>query len=297
MPDLITVFKFREGNVRDLDAFFNDYLWFSSLGALNDPYEGFAHFYSEGVTDGLRVEFLKKVYATESEEKNPEKVVQDLYMEHLEKGENGFADYVDGQAIAYLRDFHEAQRDEIAVYSLSVSRGDDEQMPSPLNNMQMWAHYAGGFKGFCIEFDYGRLLKSLKEKNAGKIATSPIHYADDQRLPRVSVKQLMESYLSDEHGALSIEILKAFATKQYSWAYENEVRVLGDVQGKMFFDPSCIRAIYVASPMPEWSKTFLCAAASSKGSHIKVYDVGLHSEFYQFGIREILRTDEDDEVC
>ncbi|MBL3825252.1 MULTISPECIES: DUF2971 domain-containing protein [unclassified Marinobacter] len=293
MPDLIKVFKFREGNVRDLDAFFNNYLWFSPLGALNDPYEGFAHFSSEGVTNDLRVKFLKKVYATESKERNPEKVVHDLYMEHLKNGENEFADYVDGQAIEYLRDFHEAQREEIAVYSLSVSRGDDEKLPSPLNNMQMWAHYAGGFKGFCIEFDYAKLLESLKEKNKGRIATSQIHYADDQRLPIVSVKQLMESYLSDEHTASSIEILKAFATKQNSWAYENEVRVLGDVHGKMFFDPSCIRAIYVASPMPEWSKTFLCAAASSKGSQIKVYVVELHPEFYKFGIREIFQTDDD----
>lgn len=294
MSDLVKAFKFREGNVRDLDAFFNNYLWFAALSSLNDPYEGYARFCSEGVTNELRINFLKKVFSTElSKDVDPELKVREIYLQHREKGESSFGQFVDSKASEILRPLHHGQRDDTFVYSLSLSRDDDSRMPSPLNNMQMWSHYAGGFKGFCMEFDFEKLRQSLREINGDTIATSQITYATDHMLPRVSIKLLMESYLSDDHTASSMEILQAFATKQASWEYENEVRLMAHTSGKMYFNPECIRAIYIANPMPEWTKTFLAAAASSKGRHIKVFDVHLHSEQYCFGIRELSLFEDD----
>lgn len=282
-------FKFREGNTFDLDALFNDYLWFAPLDALNDPYEGFARYCCEGVTDELRLRYFKIVFAEAYGPLEAERRLQELYMRQFSQdGENRFAQFVDQEAERIVQDLHEREKKKMFVCSMSVAANACERAPEPLTNMQMWSHYAGGFKGFCIEFDFDKLIGSLAAKHRSEYSGySAIRYATDGLLPAISLKNLMEGKVNSNPDVAVTELFGTFATKHASWSYEKEVRLLANSVGKMHFDPECIRAVYLASPMPAGSKSSIRSAIAAKSKSIEVYDVHLHREKYQLGFEKV----------
>ncbi len=89
----------------------------------------------------------------------------------------------------------------------------------PTNEI-MWAHYADGNKGVCLEFDLST-TPDLHEK------TFPVEYNDT--FPVInSVDDLPEALLR----------------KRTAWKYENEWRILTNVRGGKPFNKASLTAIY-----------------------------------------------------
>lgn len=286
MSKNIRVFKFRAGNENDLDSFFEDYLWFSGLSALNDPYEGYSSFSVEGVDDDFREKFLASVFVKEPKDSiSPEQEVK-TYREECEKNTGvKFSKYVDSKAAQIVESYYDEHKNDFKILSLSLAK-DEHQHPAPLNNMLMWSHYANGFKGFCVEYDFEKLKVSIEQKNGIELASSPVKYATDGKLPIVKLKTFMQSTIDDSREC-SYEILEAFTRKEQSWAYENEVRFISEQGGKLLYDPFCINAIYIAEKAPDWLKSNLMSNVALKKSNIKIYIVALHSSEYKIGFHRI----------
>jgi hypothetical protein len=286
MSKNIRVFKFRAGNGNDLESFFEDYLWFANLSDLNDPYEGYSSFSDEGVDDDFREKFLAAVYAKKPKNTiSPEQEAK-VYREEYEKDKGQkFSEYVDSKAVQIVESYYDEHKNDFKILSLSLAK-DEHEHPAPLNNMLMWSHYANGFKGFCIEYDFEKLKKSIKHKNGIELANSPVKYATDGKLPVIKLKTFMQSTIDDSREC-SHEILSAFTRKEQSWIYENEVRFISEQGGKLFYDPSCINAIYIAEKAPNWLKSNLMSNVAIKQSNIKIYHVALHSSEYKFGFHRI----------
>ena len=282
----IRVFKFRAGNENDLDSFFEDYLWFASLSDLNDPYEGYSSFSVEGVDDDFREKFLAAVYAKDPKDSISPEQEANIYREEYEKDTGiKFSEYVDSKAIQIVESYYDEHKNDFKILSLSLAK-DDHEYPAPLNNMLMWSHYANGFKGFCIEYDFEKLKTSIEQGNGIELANSPVKYATDGKLPIIKLKTFMQSTIDDSREC-SREILEAFTRKELSWAYENEVRFISEKGGKLLYDPSCINAIYIAEKAPSWLKSNLMANVALKQSNIKIHLVALHSSEYKFGFHRI----------
>ncbi len=282
----IRVFKFRAGNDNDLDSLFENYMWFANLSDLNDPCEGYAHFSNEGLDDDFRLKFLTSVYAKQPEESVSPEIEAMTYRNNYEK-ETGisFSDYVDSKASEIINDFYAEHKNDCKILSLSLAKGNYD-FPSPLNNMLMWSHYTNGFKGFCIEFDFGKLKNSLENENNLELACSTVDYATDGKLPIVTLKKFMESTIDDSRES-SFEILRSFTRKEQSWAYENEVRFISSNGGKLFYEPKCINAIYISEKTPNWLKNSILSSVALKKAGIKIYLVSLHPSEYKFGYRRV----------
>lgn len=98
----------------------------------------------------------------------------------------------------------------------------------------MWAHYANGHRGFCLEFDtsYKPFLETQK-----------IHLVNyDNSYPHFSPMIIIES------GYIPIDPL---ITKSKHWIYENEWRIIIDVGNSFIeYDPKSLTAIYFGCLMP-----------------------------------------------
>lgn len=90
-------------------------------------------------------------------------------------------------------------KERVRICALSAT------MESPL----LWAHYADGFKGICIEFDVG-----LPSNELVKVKYSEFNYIVDQ-------KENFDTY------ALSRKLLSG---KSQAWDYEKEYRILSNTE-------------------------------------------------------------------
>lgn len=283
------IFKFRAGSTFDLEALHDDYLWFSSFDDLNDPYEGFTRYDADGVDEGLRIKFLTSLREEEPKpEISPSQEVQRQYIQMQLTGED-FAQWIDERAEHEHRQHFERYRKECSVFSFSLA-GDSHKFPAPLNSMKMWAHYANGFRGYCVEFDYECLISSIQQlQNDGKnVGRSAVRYIEDGFLPKISLKSFMESQIHDLGETASIEILESMCAKDSgTWSYEREARLLGARAGKYKISPECINAIYLSSKMPAWMRSNIISCVRAKNTGIRIYDVALHSQEYKLGFGEI----------
>ncbi|MGR5382361.1 DUF2971 domain-containing protein [Vibrio harveyi] len=276
------IFKFRFGSENDIEALTSDFIWFADIESLNDPYEGYARFNSEGVSDTLREQFLASVYSME-----PDQSVaphEEVAQKKVALGPK-FAEHIDSKAIESAKNYYKNHRYDYKVLSVSLQK-DSHDFPAPLNNMLMWSHYANGFKGFCIEFDVERLVSTIVDRNAVQIGTSKIKYATDGKLPTVNLKTFMEAQIS---GGLdsSFEILTSFTKKEQSWSYENELRLISEMRGKHYYGSECVKAVYIAEKMPLEKRQTLLSIIANKPNQIDVFEVRLHPEEYKFGFFRI----------
>lgn len=276
------VFKFRAGNANDLDALFDSYVWFAALSALNDPYEGFAALSNENIDDDFRERYLAAVYSKEpKKEITPEKEASKVRKEC--QGES-FSEYVDTKTAQIINSYYEEHKNDFKIFSLSLAK-DQHEFPAPINNMLMWSHYANGFKGFCIEFDFEKLKASIETNMECELGTSQVAYATDGKLPVVNMKTFMQSTIDDSEDS-SFEIIDAFTKKEQSWVYENEVRFLSTSAGKHEYSPDVINAIYISENAPNWLRQSIMTFALAN-SNLKLFLVKLHRSEYKFGFERI----------
>ena len=82
-------------------------------------------------------------------------------------------------------------------------------------NRLMWSHYADSHGGFCIEYDFN----SLKDE----VLPFPIIYSENR--PLVPWKAAID-HTQESMESATADITLGFLTKDKSWEYENEWRVL-----------------------------------------------------------------------
>ena len=162
---------------------------------------------------------------------------------------------------------------------------------------EMWGHYAGAQKGFCVRYDLKKakdekdpIQKIINEYILG--ALWPCHYGSSPVIiPRVSSYNYAcgRPLSAAQTSSLEKSILKTFTGKSAVWKYENEWRMILDSalvekSGRMLHFPYADR-IYLAPSIPRTYRDALVSSAGELGSAI--YKCHMDHQKYKYDYDEI----------
>lgn len=178
------------------------------------------------------------------------------------------------------------------------------------DNLLMWAHYADGLRGFCLEFDpdlvltenhdYAEIFEVLYDCNSPKIDTAVIAVLNDQveyhedaiydtnnRLKHIELNenekekiedeiQMYKEYLDSVYLKNREIYQKMLANKSVEWSYEEELRIILQTNNTektglfMKYPTKSLKSIIIGEKMPERQKQALIRVIEMKSNHIKL---------------------------
>lgn len=117
----------------------------------------------------------------------------------------------------------------IRIYSLASSDDEDYIEHSHL----MWAHYADGHTGFCIEFNESVLSDFPLSKTGDANTSIKVEYLDElkYKIIEVDAQQTTEN--------IKRKFANVISQKHKLWEYEQEVRLISKVRDIYPFSPNC----------------------------------------------------------
>ena len=128
------------------------------------------------------------------------------------------------------------------------------------DELLMWSHYGGKYKGFCLEFDTAHQPFEKMRK---------VSYS--KKMPHIDVATLV---LKEDFEA----IMDLFSTKSTSWAYEREWRVLHAEAGTPYHYPAeCLTGIYFGPEISSEALEIICLVLQGQNPHVKFWK-GLRSK-------------------
>lgn len=131
----------------------------------------------------------------------------------------------------------------------------------------LWAYYASGFSGMCLEFDTAMLSKGeLKNENL-----APVTYAETPLAPLGAIEFTKEE-----------TIRAVFNRKRIDWAHEKEWRYVTGAFGKRHYPDLALKRIYLGPRVPDGYNERICAAVKKRPVEvlqgvIKGYDLTFHT--------------------
>lgn len=233
------VYKYRGGNFdRDIKTLADDYYWAPTSEELNDPFEALVH------TDSYYNEIDQLLLFTGlSTQPGVVKSAESLI-----------------NAVENFCGFGKSA----GIYSLSKS----------YKHELLWAHYADGHKGFCIEYD----LEKLIEQNKHEYEVIDVDY---QATPPKFAMRDMESIKTNK----LLLYTKLLGTKSMPWAYEQETRVLTSKAGAHNYDYRAVTGIYFGARMKNEHRCKI--QKSLKGRGIKYFQMSLDGVTYELSESEV----------
>jgi hypothetical protein len=244
-----TCYKFRSGNDNDIASLLKNEIWFSSFKELNDPFDGAFRIDDSKVDEATIINFLEDRYiANPSEELPPRIEAEQKVQEH--KSEGTLQNLIDliKQRINKLLHSH---KNKHGVYSMSLKTEDKQKIDNPLESHKMWAHYANNFKGICIEYNLGKLMRSVDRLNPDKLRIHrKIDYVAKDKLPSINFNTLITNLITAEK-IIQDEMEKIYCVKYTAWEEENEIRVLSNTTEGHKIAPNSISKIYFSNNCDE----------------------------------------------
>lgn len=125
------------------------------------------------------------------------------------------------------------------------------------DSLQMWAHYASKYKGFCLEFSTScEPLTSAKK----------VSYLSE--VPEISVLSfLLPKQTNTDDPADSL-----FCMKHDSWAYEKEWRVLHATAGTLYcYKPEALTGVYFGPEISSEAREIVCLILKGQNSGVKFW--------------------------
>ncbi|MFY9310093.1 MAG: DUF2971 domain-containing protein [Bacteroidia bacterium] len=182
-------------------------------------------------------------------------------------------------ALEYYYDYLQAfEEDQINVdYHINTARISCFSCEGA--NLLMWAHYADGLRGFCIEFDSEKLIS---EQNEAKIIE--VNYSKlPPVLEAISYPLANDIYwhAEDDDSDNAVDYMRDFyskmlATKPIEWEYEKEARLIfhskaENSMGELFSYPeSAIKSVIIGEKMPEKNKKIIESILLNKNLSAKI---------------------------
>lgn len=138
------------------------------------------------------------------------------------------------------------------------------------NDLLMWAHYGGKYKGFCLEFNthhepFNKVRRVRYSEIMPKIDPIPIVLNDD-------VDQLLD----------------LFCLKSKSWEYEKEWRILHTDAGTSYtYPPEALIAIYFGPDIEPECLEIIALIIGGQNPEVKFYRGKRSSEFFKVEFEEV----------
>ena len=150
-----------------------------------------------------------------------------------------------------------------AVFSLSKEE----------NNMLMWSHYADSHKGFAVGFKLSTNFTKYNEANA-IIGTEEVHYSTSNPFVDyfIELAKCKKPPTWDEFWVPLISM--GLVAKSSAWKYENEVRIIRGIPGKVKYSHEELREVIFGLNMaPNKKNKIKKILSSTEWSHVQTKEV------------------------
>ena len=128
------------------------------------------------------------------------------------------------------------------------------------DDLLMWSHYGGRYKGYCLEFNTGYEPFNLLKK---------INYSEN--MPEINPVELILKSNSEQ-------TLKSYLTKSASWKYEKEWRCIHNNAGTLFpYEAKALNAVHFGPDMDNTSKEIICLILAGQNPDVELWQ-GIRSE-------------------
>lgn len=250
-----TLSKFFTYNENSIQAMSEPYLWFSTLDAFNDPFEG-AMQLADTIDPMEWVKVAKMI-----EEKYPDDPGYRLMAAAMRQGWNGGGFETREQFTNHLRRKF-IERSKAYGYCCLVDDRDVARESSIL----MWGHYGNGLKGFKVTFHSELLIASLPVN----VARAPIVYG--QSIPSLDIlkhsRTSAESNNDQEKALVALTATSHIRTKHEAWSYEKEYRFISPEPGAHAIDAASIKEVVFGEKMPSSQRKVLSSVLSANAPGI-----------------------------
>lgn len=122
------------------------------------------------------------------------------------------------------------------------------------DDLLMWGHYGGRYKGFCLEFS----TQHEVFHKARKVDYVP-------KPPAIDLERILTDRRDDLIQAL-------FCTKSEAWRYEKEWRVIHHEVGTQYgYPPECLTGVYFGPDIDSQSLEIICLILKGQNSNVKLW--------------------------
>jgi hypothetical protein len=242
MPD--TIFKYESCNLLSLQNLKAQSVYFASPRQFNDPYDC-------AITAGVaqpteeELEKMRQYYLKQPHTPDPARV----------QLETSTAEQLREMLMRSLTTVVNASKEKFAAENgvcCFSERNDD---------LLMWSHYGGRYKGFCLEFrkQYEPFSKLFK-----------VTYVDT--MPKLQILP----FVVDQNA---IELIRSlYCTKSRDWAYEREWRGLHASAGTLFgYDALALKAVYFGPDIEPLAREIICLILGGQNLQVEFWN-GKRSE-------------------
>ena len=248
------VYKYESFNIRSLMNLKEQSLYFGSPRGFNDPYDCAITASVDEPTDE-QIEIVKNHFLSDqpipSEYK---KLLETLPIDQLRQ-------HLKNAANTSMHNVREEFLSKKGVTCFSELNDD----------LVMWAHYGGQYKGYCLAFDTDKEpFTKLRQ----------VQYVKE--IPQIDIVGFM---VKKEHDKI---LDKLFCTKSISWAYEREWRALHNVAGTSFhYASDALKAIYFGPEIENAALEIICLIIQGQNPDVQFFkgrrsETGFKVEFEGF---------------
>ena len=231
------IYKYENLTAQTLQNLKGQVLYFGSPLQFNDPYDC-AFFPSIRAPSDEEVQQIRRTYLEAPDTPNEARAelstasIDELRQKFIRAGraalDQGVGDFLQRKGVACFSEHHD--------------------------DLLMWSHYGGRYKGFCLEFStakapFDKIKKVTYRKDLPTILLAPLFLTDN-----------------------SDQVLELFCTKSDVWAYEAEWRCLHNQAGTRYIYPSeSLTGIYFGPEMSNESLEIICLILGGQNEMVKLW--------------------------
>ena len=122
------------------------------------------------------------------------------------------------------------------------------------DDLLMWSHYGGRYKGFCLEFDTNFEAFTKMRR---------VTYTNE--MPRINAAKMLVENDYDQ-------ILDLFCTKSDAWVYEKEWRSIHNDVGTLFtYEAQALKSVYLGPDIDRQSMEIICLILSGQNPEVEFW--------------------------
>lgn len=237
MPHPLSIYKYEALTAQTLRNVKGQILYFGSPRNFNDPYDcallPYVKFPNDAEIENVRRHYLAQERLTDTQRREFEtSSTESLRAMFLRS------------AHSVLKDSRDRFLNESGVTCFSEVNDD----------LLMWSHYGGRYKGLCLEFD-------ARAEPFDRIAQ--VRYVS--KLPEIDVTHLLVTNDFDP-------VVELFCTKSSAWAYEREWRAFHKVAGTSYgYRAQALTGVYFGPDIDDQSLEIVCLVLAGQNETVKLY--------------------------
>lgn len=244
-PELI--YKFEDFNVQSIRNLKSHTIYFGSPKHFNDPYD--CAIRAEILTPTAeQIKKIRKYYLSQKD------IPQQALIELKRMSDTQLKNLIERSARSISNSHADKFLNENGVSCFSEINDD----------LLMWSHYGGKYKGYCLEF-------ATESEPFNKLRK--VKYV--QSMPKIDP-------VSATVGESFDQFLELYCTKSMSWSYEKEWRALHHVAGTEFTYPAkSLRGIYFGPDIDSISLEIICLIVQGQNPDVLFWRGKRNSEHFK----------------